>query len=567
MVNGRRITLVADQALGYHKTGGLGTATTHLALALGRLGHDVEILYFGEVPGEPVDAEWTRLYDEAGVRIRLLPPYDVAVEPAYFHRMRAVEVALRASPPDVVIAQDLGAPAYCAVRLRSLGLAFEQTLFVLYCHGTRQWITNMARKVRVLPGALAVSRLEQACVELADVVVSPSAYMVDWMRGQGWRLPADTRVIPLVTRSAATGEAPAPRAPGQNGGVDRLTFFGRFEERKGVRPFVAGVNALPPDVLRRVELEFLGRPTSELTQETIDGLLSETARSMLRGVTYQTELDQHDALARLSRPGTLAVMPSLEDNSPNVVYECLERGIPFVASAVGGTSELVAPEDRERVLFEPTPEGVARALQHAVTTADVLRPARPAFDHSLAVRRWGDVVARDGTSALSPADGSDDWAVLEPDVADPLFRAQAATGADVVTCGARVGGTEYLFSGDPGGLGLLRDDYGKPALVRRALLDGETPGWPLLARLSTRGARIVSIPLPLIAAQSPPETLESAPAEALLVADAFERALPDRFRALPRLTLGLAVEARGRTTPAPRSFARRLARAVRRRLP
>ena len=135
-------------------------------------------------------------------------PSRPSVEPRYFDRMRAIEVALRADPPDVVIVQDVGAPGYSALRLRDLGLAFENTLFVVYCHGTRQWITNASRKVRVLPGALAVSRLEQATVELADVVVSPSAYMVEWMRQQGWRLPTATVVIPLLTRSAATGESP-----------------------------------------------------------------------------------------------------------------------------------------------------------------------------------------------------------------------------------------------------------------------------------------------------------------------------------------------------------------------
>ena len=76
----RRVTLVADQALGYFRTGGLGTATTFLALALGRMGHDVEILYFGELPTGDVDPEWTRLYETAGVRIRPLEPVKTSVE-------------------------------------------------------------------------------------------------------------------------------------------------------------------------------------------------------------------------------------------------------------------------------------------------------------------------------------------------------------------------------------------------------------------------------------------------------------------------------------------------------
>ena len=47
-------------------------------------------------------------------------------------------------------------------------------------------------------------------------------------------------------------------------------------------------------------------------------------------------------------------MPSLQENSPNVVYECLEHGIPFIASNVGGVPELIAPGGSRPRLFEPT---------------------------------------------------------------------------------------------------------------------------------------------------------------------------------------------------------------------
>src|SRR5438874_7287979 len=201
----RRITLVADELAGL-QGGGLGTATAFLGLALARMGHRVEVLYAGGPPARPIDPDWERLYEEAGLRVRLLPCSDKPVEPTHFARLRQVDEALRSEPPEVVITQDLAAPAYTALRLRRLGLALEQTRFVVYCHGTRQWITDMARKVRVLPGALAVSALERASVELADVAVSPSGYMVDWMVQEGWKLPPTTLVIPLLTRAAVTGE-------------------------------------------------------------------------------------------------------------------------------------------------------------------------------------------------------------------------------------------------------------------------------------------------------------------------------------------------------------------------
>ena len=153
----RRITLVADELLGY-RGNGLGTTTTFLAVALARLGHQVEVLYLGP-PRDRVVPEWQGLYESAGVAIRAPTPGTDRIEPAHFARPRDVARALEADPPDVVIAQDLGAPAYVALRLRRLGLAFDETLFVVLCHGTRQWIADATRKIRVLPGAVVVPSL------------------------------------------------------------------------------------------------------------------------------------------------------------------------------------------------------------------------------------------------------------------------------------------------------------------------------------------------------------------------------------------------------------------------
>jgi glycosyltransferase involved in cell wall biosynthesis len=566
MAGQKRITLVADELLGHVRTGGIGTATTYLAVALGRLGHDVEVLAVGDAPGEPMAAEWSRLYEQAGVDVRLLPRSGTRIEPPYFARMRDVENTLASDPPDVVIAQDLAAPAYTALRMRRLGLGFERTLFVVYCHGGRRWITDMARKARVLPGAHAITELERASIELADAVVSPSAYLIEWMRGEGWRLPGRTAVIPHLSRSTATGEAQA-RAPGHDGRVTRIAFFGRLEERKGLKPFAAGLNALPPDLLRDVELEFVGGATPAWPPRRIRSLLEEHTRRALRRISFETNLDQPDAFARLSRPGTLAVMPSLGETFSNAVYECLERGIPFIASDAGAPTELVASQDRDRVLFEPSAEGVAAALRRALSNGEALRPARPAFDGADATDRWAEIVGLQPEQhpRRDPADSLvifDEEHVIDDGSLELLTRAQAASGADVVTCGVRLeDGTERLFLGEPRGLGLLANHYGTIGLVRRSLLaDGaehEDP-WELYARLSLGGATIVSVPRALAAGRRTPGDVERDPATAWLVVQQFEAHLPHPLRTLARLAAGLVLTP---TQPAPRrSVLRRLLR-------
>jgi glycosyltransferase involved in cell wall biosynthesis len=487
-----------------------------------------------------------------------VPRLEEDVQPSYFARSRDVEAALRENPPDVVVVQDLGAPAYTAIRLRSLGLAFEHTSFVVFCHGTRQWVTDVSRKVRVLPGAHAVTVLERLSIELADAVVSPSAYLVDWMRGQGWKLPERTWVIPHVSRASATGGRPP--APPDLRPVERLAFFGRLEERKGVRPFVAALNALEPELLEHVDVEFIGRPTPAWPVERVRELLT------LRDVTFEPSLDQHEALDRLRRPGTLAVMPSFEENSPNVVYECLENGIPFIASNARGIRELVAPDDHDRVLFEPTEAGISNALRAVLSSGEAPLPARPAFDDAESLRLWDEVFAAGSEHVSAPATPHDhaEWSLLlaegdvpEPELEATLARAQQVSGADVVTCGLFVDGKVQLFPGEPRALGLLSNGYGTVALVRRSLLKDEPP-WPLFAGLSIAGARIVSVPLPL--ATSRP--LQPTDDEARLVLGYFERAMPRSLRLLGELVPRLA--AAGQRLPTPRPpFVRRVARRLR----
>ena len=177
--------------------------------------------------------------------------------------------------------------------------------------------------------------------------------------------------------------------------------------------------------------------------ERVQALLSERTRHALRNVVFDTNLDQPAALELLKRPGTLAVMPSLQDNSPNTVYECLELGIPFVASAVGGVPELVAEDDRARVLFEPSAEGLAGALRQALTDSG-FAPARPAFSAGDRDEKWGEVIGlrprpRRSSTASEPfvlLAGEDD--VPDDELLETLTRVQASTDADVVTCGLRL---------------------------------------------------------------------------------------------------------------------------------
>jgi hypothetical protein len=200
-----------------------------------------------------------------------------------------------------------------------------------------------------------------------------------------------------------------------------------------------------------------------------------------------------------------------------------------------------------------------------------VRPARAAFDGPAALSAWGELVETPAPRRGGDANGDDFVLLLDendeahPDLLETLSRAQAASGADVVTCAVRVpaesGERLHFFHGDPGALGLLFNGYGTTALVRRSLLPEQRAAeWPLLAQLTLAGARIVSVPLPLVTREAPPASLERAPEEALLVATEFERELPEAARGLARLAVGLAAAPPARPAPAAKTGTRRTPR-------
>ncbi len=84
----------------------------------------------------------------------------------------------------------------------------------------------------------------------------------------------------------------------------------------------------------------------------------------------------------------MALIPSLIDNSPNVVIECIEDGISFLAAASGGIPELVAAVDRDRVLFEPTAAAFAARLSGALDDGVVPAPAGQGWIDDAILPAW-----------------------------------------------------------------------------------------------------------------------------------------------------------------------------------
>jgi glycosyltransferase involved in cell wall biosynthesis len=383
----RRIAIASVDIAGPYHCGGVGAAYHGLALALAEAGHQVTVVYLHDAFHQGSLADWTAYFETRGIRFVHAPQAPRGV--VWYGNRKEASLScyhwLRDQPRfDVVhFPEWLGLPYYSLVA-KKLGLAFAGTTLCVGTHGPLRWSRDSDESLASRPEDLVVDFMERKSVELADVVVSPSQYLLQWMRDDGWILPQ---------RSYVAHNTPQPLdQPERSGATDdssirELVFFGRLDRRKGLLFFC--------DVLDRLSLSsqfsitFLGSEAVVDGRASVDFLrvrASSATSAWTSAFRTLTSLSRTQALEYLHGAGRLAVMPSQSDNSPCTVQECLDAGIPFLASDRGGIPELVHPDDRGRVTAPLQLPVFAARIEEILRSGQL--PARPAPAVQLARDTW-----------------------------------------------------------------------------------------------------------------------------------------------------------------------------------
>lgn len=386
-----RVCFVVSDLLGMVSNSGIATATSYKALVLARAGHDVTLVHTREAT--LLTEEWEARFGAAGVQVEAVPAYVVA--PEHMSASQLVFRHLRDRSFDTIVFQDWLALGWACMVARSQGLAFGGTQMVHICHGPDAWLQEANGQVQLDTGALALGEMGRVSAELSDTIVGPSRYLLDWMERAGWKLPDRRFVVPLFTKGhvdAIEGVGPwDPRVARPPAPLRELAFFGRLETRKGVRLYAEALNRLDPSLLEGIRLSFLGRAATYSCHE-VRSMLSGPVSRAVDAVDFHTDFDNAAACAYLSRPGIVAVIASLVDNSPNTIYECIERSIAFLATTTGGTAELVAEKDRARCLVDPEPAAMASGLARLLEAGETPAPADPNFDGRESLRLWDEIL-------------------------------------------------------------------------------------------------------------------------------------------------------------------------------
>ena len=196
--------MITEEYVGITTGGGIGTCFAGLSYLLSQLGYQVDVLITGTVSHTDAFQTARAQLDADGIGVTLLKevedndlapsvPLDSGDKIVKSYRCYRF---LERQNYDVVHFHDyLGLGFYTAMAKRQ-GLL--RSSVVTQTHGSSEWVR---RHNLALPdlGALETEALERNQIELSDMLISPSNYMLDWYRADGTGLPEQTVRDQLVS--------------------------------------------------------------------------------------------------------------------------------------------------------------------------------------------------------------------------------------------------------------------------------------------------------------------------------------------------------------------------------
>ncbi len=382
----RRVCIVSNGLIGPTRGGGVSRWVTQLAETLVGAGHDVTVLLARWYPPDDgTFAEWIEFYRRRGIALQVLECNPAVRFHGPLHILANREVyewLKRSAPFDVVHFNDFEGMGHYTLLAKRQGLGFQETILCVTVHSPHLYLKQAMQQYVTRVTDMELDFVERRSVELADVLISPSQFMLDWMRSEKWILPAhcvvqQSLVPPAVHRRREMGNVPEP--------VTEVVFFGVLQELKGVTLFCDALEMYAAAPHPAISVTFLGKD-GIIDDMSCRDYIARRCASWTLPVRVLTDLGPDDALAYLAGRGRLAVMASRLDNSPYVVMECLEHGIPFLASRVGGIPELIHTDDIDRVCYDRSPAVLASLLARVVREGAL--PARHRISREDRLQSW-----------------------------------------------------------------------------------------------------------------------------------------------------------------------------------
>jgi glycosyltransferase involved in cell wall biosynthesis len=237
-----------------------------------------------------------------------------------------VEKILRERKPDIVLTHNLkGIGMRVPDAMRRLRIPFIHTVHDIQL-SVPSGLMLLGRPLPWLEGVTRTwyERQTRRAVGRPNLVISPSCFLADFYQRRGFFADTVLRVLP----NPAPAFTPSERPPRSHEGV-RLLFAGQLAPHKGIMDIMDAVDRAEAPA----ELHVAGEG---VCADAVRERAARDPRVIFHGLL------SHEHLQHLFVTMDATVVPSVcLENSPTIIYESLQSGVPVLAADIGGVGELI----------------------------------------------------------------------------------------------------------------------------------------------------------------------------------------------------------------------------------
>jgi glycosyltransferase involved in cell wall biosynthesis len=187
-----------------------------------------------------------------------------------------------------------------------------------------------------------IGEMERFCIQAADLVISPSQYLIDELKQQFTIRTSNLHVIPNPYQFVSPENKPA--------GVEilnnSLTFYGKLSPQKGTFKILKEFQALWDKGFNESFTMIGGQEiVFSPVGKTMGAIIKkEYASYIKKGLLNLKDKISPEERAEFLSGLTLFIIPSIVDNLPYVVLELMSLGKIVIVSKQGGHSEIISAE-------------------------------------------------------------------------------------------------------------------------------------------------------------------------------------------------------------------------------
>ena len=146
----------------------------------------------------------------------------------------------------------------------------------------------------------------------------------------------------------------------------KLLYVGRLEPEKGVEYLIEALDRLRKTEGIEFHLDIVGSgPDRNILKK------KKEESGVNRYVIFFGHIPSGPNLFEIYERSDIFVLPSLTEGAPQVLYEAMAKGLPIIATAVGGVPDIIKDGENGLLIPPANPEAIAEAILYLINDEEL----------------------------------------------------------------------------------------------------------------------------------------------------------------------------------------------------